>query len=217
MNIIFDYDGTLHETLYIYKPAFLKAYDWLVKNSYAEPREFTDKEIRGWIGYNARAMWETFMPELPEDVRAHCSEIVGQTMREEIEAGHARLYRHATEVLDLLNAHGHTLIFLSNCKRYYMEAHTKAFDLKRYFYDMYCTEDYDFRPKHEIFPEIKKKYTGNFIVVGDRSNDMELAKRHGLYAIGCAYGYGSPGELKDADAIINFPVEMMSFIPAGEL
>ena len=36
MNIIFDYDGTLHETLYIYKPAFLKAYDWLVKNGYAE-------------------------------------------------------------------------------------------------------------------------------------------------------------------------------------
>ncbi|MBR2742188.1 MAG: HAD family hydrolase [Clostridia bacterium] len=217
MNIIFDYDGTLHETLNIYKPAFLRAYEWLVANEYAPPREFTDEEIRGWIGYNARAMWETFMPELPEDVRAHCSEIVGQTMREEIEAGTAKLYRHALEILDTLREQGHTLIFFSNCKRYYMEAHTKAFGLNRYFYDMYCTEDYDFKPKHEIFPEIAKKYGGNFIVVGDRANDIEIAKRHGLYSIGCAYGYGSREELRDADAVINFPLEMLSYIPAGEL
>ena len=32
--IIFDYDGTLHNSIKIYKPAFMTAYDYLVDNGY---------------------------------------------------------------------------------------------------------------------------------------------------------------------------------------
>ena len=36
--IIFDYDGTLHNSIKIYKPAFLKAYDYLISNGYAKEK-----------------------------------------------------------------------------------------------------------------------------------------------------------------------------------
>mgnify|MGYP001489483243 CR=1 FL=1 len=48
--IIFDYDGTLHNSIKIYKPAFMTAYDYLVDNGYAKKREFSDQEISKFLG-----------------------------------------------------------------------------------------------------------------------------------------------------------------------
>ena len=36
--IILDYDGTIHDTMRIYKKAFLKAYEWLVQEGKAVRR-----------------------------------------------------------------------------------------------------------------------------------------------------------------------------------
>ncbi|MCD8506009.1 MAG: hypothetical protein LRY37_02510 [Alkalibacterium thalassium] len=38
-TIIFDYDGTLHDSSKIYIPAFKRAYDYLVKNNKAEEKK----------------------------------------------------------------------------------------------------------------------------------------------------------------------------------
>ena len=43
MVLIFDYDGTLHNTKHIYGCAFRSAYDMLVKEGYAEERVYTDE------------------------------------------------------------------------------------------------------------------------------------------------------------------------------
>ena len=45
MNLIFDYDGTLHNCLKIYAPSFRKAFAWLTDNGYAEAKSYTDEEI----------------------------------------------------------------------------------------------------------------------------------------------------------------------------
>ena len=82
-----------------------------------------------------------------------------------------------------------------------MQAHIKAFGLDKYFDDFYCTEDYGFIPKYEIFKDIKAKYNENFIVIGDRYSDMEVADKYGLKSIGCAYGYGTADELEAASAV----------------
>ena len=59
-NLIFDYDGTLHNTMKIYKPSFLKAYDYLVSVGKAAPRIFADNEISCWLGYSGAEMWKLF-------------------------------------------------------------------------------------------------------------------------------------------------------------
>ena len=38
-GVIFDYDGTLHESIRIYAPAFHKAYEYLVEKGHAPQRE----------------------------------------------------------------------------------------------------------------------------------------------------------------------------------
>ncbi len=75
------------------------------------------------------------------------------------------------------------------------------FALDRWFDGFYCCQDYEFRPKTEIFSAIQKKFPGDFCVIGDRASDLEVAKVHHLASVGCAYGFGGPEELARADRI----------------
>lgn len=43
-GLLFDYDGTLHESLRIYAPAMQAVYDRLVDRGLAPPRRLTDRE-----------------------------------------------------------------------------------------------------------------------------------------------------------------------------
>ena len=65
-TIIFDYDGTIHNTLGIYEPAFREAYQWLAKQNVVEEQKIETAQIAGWLGLNSKEMWDTFLPELDQ-------------------------------------------------------------------------------------------------------------------------------------------------------
>lgn len=205
-NLIFDYDGTLHESLRIYAPSFRLGYSNLVSRGLAPDIEFSDAEISRWLGFSVKDMWESFMPELPQAERDLCGEIIGDEMVRVTLSGEAKLYPGAEAVLRQLRDLGHNLIFLSNCKRSYMRAHCEYFGLKQYFSAFYCTDDFDFNPKWQIAESILAEFPGRSIVIGDRLQDIEIALRHEIPSIGCAYGYCKPNELKDATILV-FSVE----------
>ena len=210
MNLIFDYDGTLHDCMKIYGPAFRRAYAHLVALSLAEDRAWQEHEISQWLGVNPKEMWVRFMPSLPQRYKEECSQIVGEETLRLVREGHARLYPQAQRVLETLRQ-SHTLIFLSNCNRAYLRANREQFRLEQYFSAFYCAEEFGYRPKHEIFSAIKEAFPGEFVVIGDRFHDMEIARKHGLKAIGCAYGYGKPQELAGADFIASSVEEILDF------
>ena len=56
-TIIFDYDGTIHNTLRIYEPAFRKAYQWLVEQNVVEEQKIESSRIAGWLGLNSKEIW----------------------------------------------------------------------------------------------------------------------------------------------------------------
>lgn len=197
-NLIFDYDGTLHESLCIYALAFRLGYSHLVSKGLAPYKEFSDAEIRCWLGFSAKDMWENFMPELPQPERDLCSEIIGDEMIRLTLAGRTKLYPGAETVLRQLRAAGHNLIFLSNCKNSYMQAHREYFKLEQYFSAFYCTEDFNFAPKWKIAESVLAEFSEKCIVIGDRWQDIEIALRHRLLSIGCAYGYCGADELNAA-------------------
>ncbi|MGN0621487.1 MAG: HAD family hydrolase [Porcipelethomonas sp.] len=203
INLIFDYDGTLHDCAKIYIPAFRTGYRLLTESGLAEYRYYTDDEIADYLGYSPKAMWERFMPELADIEKEKYSKIIGDIMLEDIRSGKAVLYDGTAETLSLLCSKGYRLIFLSNCAHDYMEAHTKAMGLDRFFSGFYCTGDFNMKPKYEIFETIKRDFEGKFAVIGDRFLDLQVAERHSLKSVGCAYGYGSCEELKNADVIVN--------------
>lgn len=148
-------------------------------------------------------MWDTFMPELSDEHKRTCAGIIGNHMRILTEKGCSKLYDGTENMLKKLKDNGHRLIFLSNCTRDYMNLHRSVHSLSNFFDEFYCTEDFGFKPKHEIFPFINQKYNDEFIVVGDRFLDIEIAVKNSLKSVGCGYGYGKNGELDSADVTIN--------------
>lgn len=202
-NLIFDYDGTIHNSMLTYAPAFRNTIKWLSDNGYVAAKEYTDEEISYWLGFNSTDMWESFMPDIDPAVRERARVMLGEDMAQRIENGEGALFDGAEEVLMELKDSGYTLIFLSNCRIHYMERHKRVFGLDRFFDHFYCCEEYDFIPKYEIFRRIAPHHEGDFIVIGDRFHDIETAVRNGLRSIGCGYGYGADGELSEADIIVN--------------
>lgn len=83
-TLIFDYDGTIHNTIVIYESAFRQCYDWLVREGYAKKREIPREQIAGWLGMNSREMWSSFMPELLTEIREEAGRRVGGAMVEQM-------------------------------------------------------------------------------------------------------------------------------------
>ncbi len=48
--------------------------------------------------------------------------------------------------------------------------------MERWFDHFYDCESYRFRPKTEIVRESSREYTGPYLVVGDRRQDLECAR-----------------------------------------
>lgn len=212
MNIILDYDGTVHDCAKIYVPAFRIGYKYLTDNGLAPVHEYSDIEISSYLGYSVKEMWERFMPQLDIKYKEECGRIISIEMMRFIENGGSVLYDGAEEALKTLKDSGHRLIFLSNCMHSYMETHRKSHELDRFYSDYYCTEDYDFKSKPEIFKAIRDKYDGEFIVVGDRHLDLETAREYSLRSVGCLYGYCEKNELDDASVVIDSISELPSVV-----
>ena len=104
-------------------------------------------------------------------------------------------------MLTALKNRGYHLVILSFCKASYREAHWKEFGMERWFDHNYDCESNGFRPKTEIVQEIIREYTGPYLVVGDRRQDLECARACKSPFIGCLYGYGESGELNGADRL----------------
>lgn len=202
-TLIFDYDGTIHNTIGIYEPAFRSCYAWLEAEGYVPAQEISTERIAGWLGMNSREMWNSFLPGLSEELKDAASGQVGSSMVEYIRAHKAAWYPGAREALEELKSDGYTMIVLSNCKIAYRKANWETFGMERWFAEFYDCETFSFAPKTEIIKEIQKKFSGPYIVIGDRRSDLECAVSSGSAFIGCRYGFGIDGELDGADAFVD--------------
>lgn len=209
MTLVFDYDGTLHNTKHLYGCAFRKAYEMLVSEGYAEPRYYSDDEVSKYLGVSAPDMWKDFMPQLPDEVWQRASMVIGGEMIDGVLGGNALLYDGIPEALDALKARGCRLLMLSNCRHSYMEAHRSAVGLDRWFTDYFCAEDYNFIPKEDIFPILREKYPDtSYIMIGDRDSDFRVGTANALPIIGCSYGFGTPSELQVCTLTVASPSEL---------
>lgn len=213
MVIIFDFDGTIHDTMRIYKPAFEKGYKFLLENTDFEKRPMSDKDMSNFLGYTTTQMWEIFAPELDNGIKHKASVIIGSTMDELTKEGKARLFDTVPEVLEKLSKE-HTLAFLSNCRTSYKDMHRKVFGLNRYFKHYYWAEKYPGLPKYEIFSQVIKKELGDqkYVMVGDRHHDIEVGTKNHIDTIGCLYGFAREHEIDDATYFAKKPLDILDII-----
>ncbi|MBQ1463714.1 MAG: HAD family hydrolase, partial [Ruminococcus sp.] len=97
-NIIFDYDGTLHETMRIYEPAFRSTFKWLTDSGYVQPQEISSKDISYWLGFNSTDMWSNFQPGLDPEIREKARVMLGEDMARRAENGEGALYPGTKEM-----------------------------------------------------------------------------------------------------------------------
>ena len=203
-TILFDYDGTLHDATKIYIPAFKAAYQFLIDNYGAERKAFSDEDITQFLGQTPKAMWEQFGEIFPQEAKQEASIKISRLMKQAIENHMAELYDGALDVLAYLKEKGYELVFISNCRQYYLEAHNIAFELDRFFKHMVCSETYEgIQDKDRVLATLKPELKEKMVIIGDRHHDIEAGKRNNIMTIGATYGFGDASELKTADARID--------------
>lgn len=209
-NILFDYDGTLHECIKTYEPSFWKAYDYLVQIGKTPSRKPTTDDFYTWIGMTQKDMWAQYAPDVPVETHELCSKLISDEITKITINGQAKLYDGVIETLEYLKQNGYKLNILSNCTEVYINAHREAFGLDKYISNYYTAESYNYIPKHEIFSKIKND-DDEYIMIGDRTHDIEVARKHRIKAYGCLYGYGTIDELKGSQ-LISKPTDLMKYL-----
>ena len=77
-TLIFDYDGTLHDSGRLYAPAFRHMYAQMVADGIAPARGWDDAEINRWLGCTAEEMWREFRPDLPPEQAQKYDRMIGE-------------------------------------------------------------------------------------------------------------------------------------------
>lgn len=210
-TIYFDFDGTLHNTMKIYKSALDDGVKFL-KNLGIEPKNLSPETYHTWLGYNAGEMWKKVLPDADDEIRKKVKILVGKKMQENLNEGKGTLYDGVDETLLELKKRNKTLVFLSNARTSYYETVKKVFKLEKYFDDFLTSEAFKEIPKEEIIKRTMKKYKRNYIVVGDRFFDIQGGIKNGLDTIFCNYGFGEKEEGKEASAKIDDIRELLEII-----
>ncbi len=211
-TIVFDLDGTIHDTMRVYEPAFNAGYQLLADKGLVAPHTFGPEELRKNIGLTVREAWARLEPDLSWEQVEPTVSAINDYMLNLMVHGEGRLYEGVAETLDAVCAAGHRLVLLSNCGTKYKEAARAAYGLDRWFSAYFAAEDYSWEPKERIFEIIRTQFEGPYIAVGDRYKDIALAGAHDLACVGCLYGFGTAEELSSATALASHPSEIAGII-----
>ncbi len=212
-TIVLDFDGTLHDIMGAYAPAVRSVYGRLEQQGAVPLHEFTEAELKSFIGITPERMWEQAAPGLAPELVEESIALVGESMDRELAGGRGKLFPGVPEALDVLKRAGHRLVFLSNCHADYQERVREAFGLDQWFCAYFNAEEHPGMSKSEIFREaIGPAFSGPYIGVGDRGGELAMARENGFPFIGCAYGYAAPGELDAADAIAAAPDDIPGLV-----
>ena len=81
-----------------------------------------------------------------------------------------------------------------------MEAAREKFGLDEYFTKYFVGEDYNFLEKYKI---LRKEIKDDYIMIGDRREDMEAGLKNKQKTIFASYGYGGLSEAEGVDIKIS--------------
>ena len=228
--LIFDYDGTINETMKIYMPGVHKAVDWLIEDCGIKVERPSDEKIASWLGVNMDDMWADFLPGLDKELKIKAAHLVGKVMLEKTMKHEAAWYAGMEETLDELKARGYDMAVLSNCGIQYAKTQWETFGMDKWFDAFFQCESFDNAPKEDIIRIIAADYEKaaemtpvksekgcsgrlrKFIGIGDRDSDLAAAKNIGAPFIGCRYGYAAYGELDDSDIACGSPENILTAV-----
>ncbi len=199
--IIFDVDGTLLQTDLVTVPAVRETFA-----AYGLPipeietvRHFFGRPVEEYEDWLASQSPPGKAAELVEATNACELRMIGRS---------GQLYPGVRKLLDGLRGGGHTLAVCSNGPVPYVEEFLDAHELRGCFARVRArgtSGDGKTAMVREVLTHVAVRPV---IVVGDRRDDVEAAHDNGAMAIGAQYGFGLPGELDEADEVVDSPAEV---------
>lgn len=211
INLVFDYDGTIHDPVRIFAPAFKDTFGKYIAEHGGSPDDWPDSRIASWFGVSMDVMYADISPYVEKEKLSELMDAMSTNVRARMFSGERTFYCGAEEMMSELKKRGFHMILFSKCDRQHIERQRRALPLDYYFDDIFCTGDFGdaAADKATVFPNIKLLFPGSYIIIGDRKQDMDIARSCDLPSIGCAYGYGTEDELIGATAV----AENISDIP----
>lgn len=203
--LIFDLDGTLYRTESSFLPTMRRVFE---QYGIGSP---SDKEIMGRVGepFSAFLDW-AIEYGLPTDRDALARTIANAEYASIRERG--ELFPGVLETLRALRERGHPVAICTNGDQQYTGVILGKFGLRKLFDEIRTHEDAK-QSKTEMISELRARWPDRpAVVIGDRYHDVEAGKANGCVVVGTAYGYGVPGELKDADHCITGLADLIDII-----
>lgn len=160
---------------------------------------------------------EYFAGLLPVDRRGDADELRSIVVEYEIRrlrGGEGRLYPGVEETLTGLKRSGWKVALVSNCGRQYFDANLEHLGLGRLVEEAFCLDDHPTKTEN-VRQVMRKLGAAKGVMVGDRSADLEAGRANGLRTVGCAYGFGTPGELDPADHRIASIIDLAELLSRG--
>jgi phosphoglycolate phosphatase len=208
--IIFDLDGTLIDTAELVIPAYREAI-----RHFANQPTLSNEQLKMTFGLPDAEIWNIIMPHATASERRQAYALTGQVIVERMRDTNV-LLPHALDVLAELKARQHTLTIASNCGLDYLYAALDTQGIGEFMTHPLCLESVHGMHKADILSEHFSHFDkSQSVMVGDRDSDVKAAKAHGIPAIGCAYGFGDLGEIKNADVQIYALTDLLPLFPAG--
>ncbi len=198
--LIFDHDGTLHDSMHIFAPAVHIAEDWVREQGY-DIKTVDDSVISSCLGLNRYDMWGTFGYDADEVILEEMADYVDLQVGRLLKTGCAKWFEGTEAMLDALMAQGVSMVILSNCEKSLADFYWNHFRMEKWFDKFYECESYNFAPKTEIIKIVLEEYKNTGIMIGDRYTDFDCARAAQIPFLACGFGFAAEGELDGADAV----------------
>ena len=196
---VFDYDGTLFDTM----TADAAAFEQTLMHFGLPPMSV--QTMTSLIGLTDKDIASECLGRASQDQINEFSRFFTQV---EVAATYetGRLYAGVPELLEILRAKGFEMEICSNGNQAYLEANRIKFGLDRYFNRIHTADNG--KSKIQMLAEINQYYRADYgVMIGDRSIDISAGKANGFITIGVQYGFGGD-EVLAADYIASQPSDL---------
>lgn len=207
--LIFDLDGTLTDS----KPGILGCLREVLKarkmSGYGSLDRFIGPPVEQWVTELLPHGTAEDHADLARAYRA-CYDRVGWSNNS--------VYPGVEELLAELHRDGFPLYVCTSKHEHFAVRILEKFGIARYFNAIYGDKiEYMSHAKSDLLASLLTRQTidcASAWMVGDRSFDIEAAHGNGIRCIAAAWGYGSPEEWAQADAVAATPADVLRIVRA---
>jgi len=207
--LIFDLDGTLTDS----KPGIVGCLREVLEarkmSGYGPLDRFIGPPVEEWAADLLPHGSAEDRTALARDYRA-CYDRVGWSNNS--------VFPGVAEMLEQLHRDGFPLYVCTSKHEHFAVRILESFGIAQYFNGIYGDRnDYESHSKSDLLARILSRHAIDRAwvwMVGDRSFDIEAAHLNGIRCLAAAWGYGTPEEWAQADAVAATPADVMGIVHA---